>query len=147
MTRPEVWESLPTFEMSPGRTFFGLDKSGGHCFTLQKDMTDLMIRFFGLKEGELQKKITLVIDDRDYPANVRWIRIDRSRPHKLKPEDLPKRDVVQFEWKSFDITQAAVRIALQGAFERISSGQKNSVQSALFVHIREDVFCLYPQRK
>tara|TARA_Y100000588_G_C13741942_1_gene705978 strand:- start:154 stop:597 length:444 start_codon:yes stop_codon:yes gene_type:complete len=147
MGKPEVWDSLPTFEMSPGKTFFGLDKSGGHCFTLQKDMTDLMIRFFGLREGKLQQKITLVIDDRDYPAIVRWARIDRSRPHKLKPEDLPVRDVVQFDWRSHEITQAAVRIALQGAFEQISSGKKNSAQSALFVHIRDDVFCLYPQRK
>ena len=147
MSRPEVWDSLPTFEMSPEKTFFGLDKSGGHCFTLQKDMTDLMIRFFGLREGKLQQQITLVIDDREYPAIVRWARIDRSRPYKLKPEDLPSRDVVQFDWRSYDITQAAIRIVLQQAFEQVSSGKKNTVQSALFVHVRDDVFCLYAQNK
>ena len=147
MNKSEVWESLPTFKMTPGKTFFGLDKSRGHCFTLKKSMTDPIISFFGLREGKLQKDIILVIEDREYNAIVRWARIDRSRPYKLKPEDLPVRDVVQFDWRSYEITQAAVRIALQGAFKQISSGKKNTVQSALFVHIRDDVFCLYPQRK
>jgi len=145
MARPDVWDSLPTFEMSPEKTFFGLDKSAAHCFTLPKHMTDLMIRFFGLREGNLQHSINLIIEDRGYPAIVRWARLNRSRPIKLKPQDLPVRDVIQFDWRSFEITQAAIRIALQQAFEQVSSGKKNTSQSALFVHIRDDDFCLYAQ--
>ena len=145
MGESEVWDSLPTFEMRPQKTFFGLDKSGGHCFTLQKDLTDPMIRFFGLQEGKLQQEISLVIGDRDHPAAVRWVRIDRSRPNKLHPLALPVRDVVQFGWKSFDVTKEAIGIEFQEAFEQISSGKKNTSQSALFVHIRDNVFSLDAQ--
>ena len=146
MSRTDVWDSLPTFRMMPGKTFFGLDKSGAHCFTLKKSMTDHMIRFFGLREGKLQKEITLVIEDREYNAIVRWAKIDRSRPYKLKPEDLPVRDVVQFDWRSYEITQAAIRILFQDSFEQVLLGNKNTIQSALFVHIRDDVFYLYSQK-
>jgi len=145
MSTTEVWDSLPTFKMTPGKTFFGLDKSGGHCFTLKKSVNDHMIRFFGLREGKLQKEITLVIEDREYNAIVRWARIDRSRPYKLKPEDLPVRDVVQFDWRSYEITQAAIRILFQDSFEQVLSGNKNIIQSAFFVHIRDNVFYLFSQ--
>ena len=88
MSRVEVWETLPSFEMWPEKTFFGLDKSAAHCFTLPKQMTDPMIRYFGLREGKLQVPITFIIADRRYPAIVRWARLDRRNPNKLKKEDL-----------------------------------------------------------
>lgn len=143
MSGEEVWDSLPTFRIRPKKTFFGLDKSGGHCFTLRKEMTDQVIRFFGLREGRLQREITLVLDEREYPAIVRWIRMDRRRPSKLKPGDLPARDLVQFDWRSHEITQTAMRVVLQDAFEQIRSVGSNTTQSALFVHVRENVFCLH----
>jgi len=145
MNKSEVWESLPTFKMTPGKTFFGLDKSRGHCFTLKKSMTDPIISFFGLREGKLQKDIILVIEDREYNATIRWARIDRSRPYKLKPDDLPVRDIVQFDWKSYAITQAAIKILFQDSFKDVILENKNIIQTALFVHIRNNVFYLYSQ--
>ena len=144
MSRVEVWETLPSFEMWPEKTFFGLDKSAAHCFTLPKQMTDPMIRYFGLREGKLQVPITFIIADRRYPAIVRWARLDRRNPSKLKKEDLPKRDIIQFGWKGNEITISAIRIALQDAFAKVSNGSKNKVQSAIFVHTKDDEFCIYP---
>ena len=144
MNRVEVWETLPSFEMWPEKTFFGLDKGSSHCFTLPKQMTDPIIRFFGLREGKLQVPITFVIQDRQYPAVVRWARLDRRNPRKLKKEDLPKRDVIQFGWKGNEITISAIRIALQDAFSAVINGSKNKIQSAIFVHTKENEFCIYP---
>nr|AIF19789.1 hypothetical protein [uncultured marine group II/III euryarchaeote KM3_87_G01] len=143
MGQVEVWDTLPTFEMWPEKTFFGLDKNAAHCFTLPKQMTDKIIRFYGLREGKLQVPITFLIEGRRYPAIVRWARMDRRNPIKLKKEDLPKRDVVQFGWKSSEITVSAIRIALQDAFEQVSEGKKNTSQSAIFVHTKDDEFCIY----
>ena len=91
MSRVEVWETLPSFEMWSEKSFFGLDKSAAHCFTLPKQMTDPMIRYFGLREGKLQVPITFSIAGRRYPAIVRWVRLDRRNPYKLEKEDLPKK--------------------------------------------------------
>ena len=144
MSRVEVWDTLPSFEMWPEKTFFGLDKSSAHCFTLPKQMTDSTIRFFGLREGKLQVPITFIIEDRRYPAIVRWARLDRRSPNKLEKEDLPKRDIIQFQWKGNEITISAIRIALQESFELVSNGSKNMVQSAIFVHNKDDEFCILP---
>ena len=143
MSRVEVWETLPSFEMWPEKTFFGLDKGAAHCFTLPKQMTDPMIRFFGLREGKLQVPIMFVIQGREYPAIVRWARLDRRNPTKLNKEDLPKRDIIQFSWKGNEITISAIRIALQDAFSAVINGSKNKIQSAIFVHTKENEFCIY----
>ena len=137
-----VWESLPTFEMKPKKTFFGLDKSGGHCFTLKKSLTDSMTQFFGLKEGNLQQDISLAIGDQHYSAIVRLVRIDRRRPNKLHPLALPEREVVQFDWRSSAGTQEAIRNAFSTSFEQISSGKKNTTQTAMFVHMHDNTFSL-----
>ena len=54
MGNVEVWDTLPSFEIFPEKTFFGMDKNSSHCFTLPKQMTDPIIRHFGLREGKLQ---------------------------------------------------------------------------------------------
>ena len=140
MGNVEVWESLPTFEMHPGKTFFGLDKNKSHCFTLPKQMTDPIIRFFGLREGKLQTDIEFVIDGFVYPATVRWARIDRSRPRKLKPHDLPKRDVVQFQWKGEELTASSIRIMFQQSFRQVKSQSKQSSETAIFTHLSNNQF-------
>ena len=101
------------FTVTPQKTFFGLDKAGGNCFTVPKKHNNAIIRYFRLGENNLQKKIGLIINDgsglepvaREYPAIVRLIRMNRSRPNKLKSEDLPEREVIQFDWKSFEATR------------------------------------------
>lgn len=142
MGKVEVWESLPTFEMYPGKTFFGLDKNKSHCFTLPKQMTDPIIRFFGLREGKLQSDIEFVIDGFVYPATVRWARIDRSRPRKLKAEDLPKRDVVQFQWKHEELTASSIRIKFQQSFRHIQTHSKQSLETAIFTHLCRNQFII-----
>ena len=90
-----------------------------------------MIRYFGLREGKLQVPITFII-------------ADRRSPNKLEKEDLLKRDIIQFGWKGNEITISAIRIALQDAFAKVSNGSKNKIQSAIFVHTKDDEFCIYP---
>lgn len=140
MGKVEVWESLPTFEMHPGKTFFGLDKNQSHCFTLPKQMTDPIIRFFGLREGKLQTDIEFVIDGFVYPATVRWARMDRSRPNKLEKHELQKRDTIQFQWKGSDLTVSAIRIVFQNAYSDIEKNSRQPSEIAIFTHLRENQF-------
>ena len=144
MGKSQVWDSLPTFKMWPGKTFFGLDKSSSHCFTLPKSTYPKIISFFVLNKDKLQHSINLVIGNRKYPAMIRLSRQDRSKPIKLRKEDLPERDVIQIQWKNNDMTEFAIRVALQKGFEAIKSGNKNEIQSAIFVHIRENDFAILP---
>ena len=143
MGRVEVWDTLPSFKMLPSKTFFGLDRSEAHCFTLPKQMTNSLIQFFGLREGKLQCPITLIISGEPYPAMIRWARLDRSNPNKLKKEDLPKRDIIQFGWKGCEETISAIRFILQDAFQTVISGGKNQSHSAIFVHRRNDEFDVF----
>ena len=145
MARTEVWESLPSFEIIPGKTFFGLDKSNSHCFTLPKSMTDRVIRFFGLREGKLQIPIILIIKANEYPAYIRWARLDRTNPRKLKKEDIPKRDIVQISWKANKLTSAALYVAFQDAYSLVEKEGVNTLQSALFVHIKNEQFEILSQ--
>ena len=144
MGKPEFWHSLQTFDVTPSKTFFGMDSSKGHCFTVQKDVGHEMMEFFDLGEGNLQLEITLAIGDEDFPATLRLVRQNRSRTYKLKPDELPYRELINISWKSYTPTQEAIRIAFQSAFDKISLGEKNSEQTALFVHIRGNAFFLYP---
>jgi len=140
MGKVEVWESLPTFEMHPGKTFFGLDKNKSHCFTLPKQMTDPIIRFFGLREGKLQTNIEFVIDGFVYPATVRWARMDRRRPNKLEKQDLPKRDTIQFQWKGNELTASAIQIVFQNAYVDVEKNSKQISEIAIFTHLRKQQF-------
>jgi len=140
MGKVEVWESLPTFEMHPGKTFFGLDKNKSHCFTLPKQMTDPIIRFFGLREGKLQSDIEFVIDGFVYPATVRWARMDRRRPNKLEKHELPKRDTIQFQWKGNTLTVSAVRIVFQNAYSDVEKNSRQPSEVAICTHLRGHQF-------
>ena len=142
MPKPKIWDTLPSFRVWPKRTFFGLDKNSAFCFTLHKDLTDSIIRHFGLREGKLQSEITFIICDKEYQATVRWARMDRRNPAKLAKEDLPKRDVVQFGWKIFELTQHAMKDNLREAHNLISSGQNNNKQSVVFHHAGDGTFIL-----
>ena len=142
MAAPEVCGTLPSFRMWPKKTFFGLDKNAAFCFTLHKDLTDGFIRHFGLREGRLQSEVTFIIRDKEYPATVRWARMDRRNPTKLAKEDLPERDTVQFGWQRFELTQHAMRDNLREAFDLISSGQKNNKQSVMFHHAGDGTFLI-----
>ena len=98
-------ENEITFEVTPKKTFFGLDKGKSHCFTAPKEINEFAIKTFGLGEGHLQADIQFEIDGELYPATIRLVRINRSKPYKLKADDLESREVIQFQWKKFPSTQ------------------------------------------
>jgi hypothetical protein len=100
MTRPKVWKVLPAFEQSISKTFLGLDKNISHTFKISESLNDDFIRYFGLREGKLSVPVIIRVKDRDYPAKIRWARMNRTKPVKLKPSDLSVRDGIFFEWAS-----------------------------------------------
>lgn len=142
MPRSEVWDTLPSFRMWPKKTFFGLDQNKSYCFTLPKEVTERLIRFFSLSEGSLQREINFLIKDQVYPAEIRWVRINRSKPYRLKAEELPERDVIQFQWRKFENTQYAMRENLQAAFDLILSDEDNDQYSVTFHHAGDFSFVI-----
>ena len=142
MGKVEVWDTLPSFRMWPKKTFFGLDKGNAHCFTLPKEVTNRFIEYFSLQEGSLQQNITLMIRDHEYPAEIRLVRINRSKPYKLQAEELASRNVIQFQWPKEKITQNAIRNNLLTAFNLIASGKKNEEYAVTFHHAGDSIFIL-----
>ena len=59
---------LPSFSVIPRKTFLGLDKSKGHCFTLRKAITPQYIEYFMLNEKNLQTPIVFVTDEGEFFA-------------------------------------------------------------------------------
>ena len=55
-------KTISEFEVTPQKTFFGLDKAEGCCFTLPKVLNEEIIEFFRLREGSLQRETSLIID-------------------------------------------------------------------------------------
>lgn len=142
MSRVLVWNTLPSFRIWPKKTFFGLDKGQSHCFTLPKEVTLSFIRHFNLQDDNLQSHITFIIRDKQYTAEVRWVRIDRSKPYKLGADELPKRDVIQFQWAKEGLTQAAMRVHLPEAFDLARSGENNDNFHATFHHLGDTSFLI-----
>lgn len=140
MGRPQVWDTLPSFRMWPKKTFFGLDKNRSHCFTLPKDVTKDYIRYFALDVGSLQREISFMINGSVCAAKIRLIRINRTKPYKLRKDELKQREVVQFQWPNEKLTITAFRNNLEDAIEQISSGQKNESSPITFHHKDESTF-------
>ena len=108
MSMPKAWYTLPSLEINPKKTFFGVDKNASYCFTLPKAVYEKYVIYFELKDNRLQERIIFEVDGNHCRADIRLIMIDRSRPYKLKSEDLPKRKVLQFQWKKYDETKNAI---------------------------------------
>jgi len=142
MVRPEVWVVLPAFEQSISKTFLGLDKNESYTFKLSEKLNDEFIRYFGLREGKLFAPIILRIRDRDYPAKVRWARMNREKTVKYKPSDLPKRDGIFFEWAADDhrITQNVIHDLFRDEVDSISSGGSCPNRKFRFHHLHDNVF-------
>lgn len=142
MGNVEVWDTLPSFRMWPKKTFFGLDKSKAHCFTLPKTTYGQYIEYFALSANRLQREITFIINNQKFEAEIRLVIQNRSRTRKLDADALPSRDVLQFQWKSFEETQIAIRNQLLKSYELISDGLKNDLQSIIFHHAFSSNFIL-----
>tara|TARA_Y100000591_G_C21842083_1_gene706288 strand:+ start:263 stop:751 length:489 start_codon:yes stop_codon:yes gene_type:complete len=134
MGKVEVWDTLCSFRMWPKKTFFGLDKSKAHCFTLPKDTYQAYTDFFALSPRRLQTEIHFMINGQRFDAQIRLAVQNRTKVRKLEADSLPTRDVLQFQWKSFEETQIAIRNQLQTAYDLVNSGMKNDHQSVTFHH-------------
>jgi hypothetical protein len=139
---PNVYNNISSFQVWPKKTFLGLDKSKAHCFTLPKSITQSVIETFNLRPGYLQQNIIFVIDGMDFQATARMVIIDRSKPNKLEKEELPSRVVVQFQWNAFHETCEEINFKLSEAYNIVSNGGKNDIQSVIFTHIRLNRFYL-----
>ena len=141
MPKQRIWTPLTSFDMNPKITFFGLDKSSAHCFTLPKIVNKEYIEYFNLTESSLQKEIFFEINGQLYPAIVRWARLDRSKTYKLSPGELPVRDVLQFQWIKYKETQSVIREYLEKAYNAVKSGEKTDLR-VKFYHMELDIFLL-----
>ena len=82
-------DGIPPITVIPKKTFLGLDKSTGHCFTVPKRYNEVLKAHFGLGRSLLQTSVDLIINDgsglhpsaRRFPAIIRLVRINRSKPY------------------------------------------------------------------
>ena len=152
MTRPSVWAVIPSLAITPGKTFFGLDKQKAHCFTIDSRLH----RFFedpffadvlGLSEYRKQTDIIFLIGERPFPAKLRRIDQDRSMTRTRKPDELPHRTIYQFQWsrgmaKKSDDTIHAIREMFEYSYRQVLSGDNKHGERAVFHHIGDNVFLL-----
>jgi len=137
MTRPRIIDlpgSRPfaAFEVWPKKTFLGRDKNESHCFTLPKELVFPMKSYFSLRDGHLQDSVVFTHKGDEYLAQIRLVRMDRSNPSKLQKHSLPKREVIQFQWKNHRATKTMFRRNLSSVFESLNIGEKNERFSVLF---------------
>tara|TARA_B100000767_G_C19752893_1_gene531594 strand:+ start:1848 stop:2282 length:435 start_codon:yes stop_codon:yes gene_type:complete len=134
---------LSSFSVYPKKTFFGLDKSSGHCFTLRKAITPSFINSFNLKPGNLQTGISLVTEEGEFPAILRLVIQDKSRPNKTGIERRWKyREVLSMSWKNKEGTVTLMRNNLDLGYRLIERGLKNNRQCVNFEHLGGNRFYL-----
>ena len=123
------------------KTFLGLDKSSGHCFILKKAVYHPYIDFFKLTAEDLQKEIILVTDTGEFPAMLRMIIQDKSKPNKLGIQrNWKNRKVLNIGWKGKSETISMFQSNLSVSINLVSSGLKNNRQSVEFEHLSENRF-------
>jgi len=131
---------LPSIEVWPKKTFFGLDKNCAFCFTLPKSVTQLMIDHLELQPGNLQRKLVFVMGGTEFEAEARLVIMDRSKVRKLQPEELSSRNVVQFQWKSYPKTQDEFCLRLGDEYNSVRDGKQTRGDSVIFHHARMNRF-------
>jgi len=145
MPKPKVWMPLFSFFVYPKLTFFGLDKSKAHCFTLHKDTTEQYKQFFDLREGQLQNNIIFLINGEPYPAVIRLVRMNRTKTVKHQKETFPKREVIQFDWRKYETTQFAIQNLLVDAYYSLKNKNKNTEYKVYFYNLEGNIFLLSNQ--
>lgn len=129
-------EILPAFTVVPKKTFLGLDKSSGYCFTLRKATTQSYINYFQLERGYLQQKIQLVTEKGEFPATLRLVIQDKSKPNKIGiKRSWKKRMVLSMGWKGNLDTVSMMQENLSLAFDLVERGLKNNRQLVNFEHL------------
>ena len=146
MARPDVWWVLPSLAITPGKTFFGLDKNAAHCFTIDKRMysgfeTKSISKAFGISMENKQVPVIFLIGGKEYDAELRLANLDRSSTRFLAPGDLPERVVYQFQWPKFERTIAAIRDVFWSGYESVRDGSDTDIR-VVFHHLGNNVFML-----
>lgn len=132
---------LPAFSVVPKKTFLGFDKSSGHCFTVKKSLTNPFIEYFNLEKGNLQQEIKLVTDEGEFPATLRLVIQDKSKPNKIGiKRNWKNRLVLSIGWKNRDKTVEMMHNNLSVSINLIGRGLKNNRQIVNFEHLGKNRF-------
>ena len=132
---------LPAFSVIPKKTFLGLDKNSSYCFTVKKSLTSPFIDFFKLTRDKLQQEINLVTKDGEFPALIRLIIQDKSKPNKIGIERTwKKRFVLNVSWKDKSDTIAMMNANFVVAINLVGRGLKNNRQDISFEHLGDNRF-------
>lgn len=132
---------LPAFTVVPRKTFLGLDKSAGHCFTMKNSLFERYVAFFSLDLMKKQQEIFFVSNDDEYPATLRFVNQNKSKPNKQGiSRPWPDRHLLQIGWKGKAGTIRFLQENLQEAEKEIKSGMRVASQSVRFEHIGENKF-------
>lgn len=121
-----------SFNVVPKKTFFGLDKSKAHCFTIPKVNNLKLKEIYNLSEKKLQDNIHLIYKNKKFPAIIRLVIMDRSKTRKLAREDLPSREIIQLSWISFKETKNMIKKEFNYSFNIVSKGGNNEAEIAKF---------------
>jgi len=134
---------LPAFSVIPKKTFLGLDKNSSHCFTIKKSLTEPFLEFFKLQRGNLQQEIMFVTEDGEFPALLRLIIQDKSKPNKTGiSRKWKKRLVLNLSWNGKDDTISMIQKNLESAISLVGRGLKNNRQVVNFEHLGKCRFYL-----
>tara|TARA_B110000008_G_scaffold269554_1_gene298928 strand:- start:72 stop:533 length:462 start_codon:yes stop_codon:yes gene_type:complete len=129
-------EILSSFSVVPSKTFLGLDRSKGFCFTVRKAVTPQYIEFFQLTQNDLQREIMFVTEDGEYPALLRLIVQNKSKPNKTGiKRNWKNRLVLNVSWKNKRETTAMFTRNLSIAHGLVGKGLKNNRQISNFEHL------------
>ena len=142
MPSPSVSNSLPSIQMWPKKTFFGLDKGSSHCFTLPKRTTEEIKRYYKLNDSFLQTEIIFLVNQKKFPAQVRLVQMDRRNPTKHQKHEFSSREVIQFQWKRHRSTIEVIQEICASSYNIIRNGQQNKHESICFHHIGENEYFL-----
>ena len=137
----EIMSNLPSFTVNPKKTFLGIDKNRSYCFTLERRLLELYISHFKLEGGKLQEDIIFVTDEGSFPATIRLIVQDKSKPRKdIFYRPWKNRDVINIGWKNKDQTVKMMSENLKISINLIERGLRNNRQNVGFEHLGENRF-------
>lgn len=132
---------LSAFSVIPKKTFLGLDKNSSHCFTIKKSLTETFVQFFNLQRGNLQQEIILVTEEGEFPALLRLIIQDKSKPNKKGiTRKWKNRLVLNLSWNGRENTISMMQKNLESAINLVERGLKNNRQVVNFEHLGKNRF-------
>jgi hypothetical protein len=99
------------------------------------------MKYFKLEKGNLQQEIKLVTDEGDFPAILRLIIQDKSKPNKIGiKRNWKERLVLNIAWKGKGNTIAMMSENLDLAINLVGRGLRNNRQIVNFEHLGENRF-------